>query len=129
RYRTRKERRRVIASNGQTVPLLGADAEKSEIEQNMQALSSRVEDIRSSLDQKAAARGDFEDGYVRGFRDANKLGTASAARRRMDDDYGSRDDRFHEGYVKGLRDAGMTGMSASMHNLAQRGQSAGYSSG
>ncbi|MCP9258787.1 hypothetical protein DINM_001788 [Dirofilaria immitis] len=129
RYRTRKERRRVIASNGQTVPLLSTDAEKNGIEQNMQALSSRVEDIRSSLDQKAAARGDFEDGYVRGFRDANKLGSASAARRRMDDDYGSKDDRFHEGYVKGLRDAGMTGMSASMHNLAQRGQSAGYSSG
>uniref|UniRef100_A0A0R3RL03 Uncharacterized protein n=1 Tax=Elaeophora elaphi TaxID=1147741 RepID=A0A0R3RL03_9BILA len=129
RYRTRKERRRVIASNGQTVPLLTTDIEKNGIEQNMQALSSRVEDIRSSLDQKASARGDFEDGYVRGFRDANKLGTASAARRRMDDDYGSRDDRFHEGYVKGLRDAGMTGMSASMHNLAQRGQGAGYSSG
>ncbi|VDN03313.1 unnamed protein product [Thelazia callipaeda] len=85
--------------------------------------------IRSSLDQKATARGDFEDGYVRGFRDANKLGTASAARRRMDDDYATRDDRFHEGYVKGLRDAGMTGMSTSMHNLAQRGQGAGYSSG
>ncbi|EJD74869.1 hypothetical protein LOAG_17881 [Loa loa] len=129
RYRTRKERRRVIASNGQTVPLLSTDMEKNGIEQNMQALSSRVDDIRSSLDQKATARGDFEDGYVRGFRDANKLGTASAARRRMDDDYGSRDDRFHEGYVKGLRDAGMTGMSASMRNLAQRGQGAGYSSG
>ncbi|VDM14491.1 unnamed protein product, partial [Wuchereria bancrofti] len=53
RYRTRKERRRVIASNGQTVPLLSADVEKAGIEQNMQALSSRVDDIRSSLDQKA----------------------------------------------------------------------------
>ncbi|VDM43794.1 unnamed protein product [Toxocara canis] len=100
------------------------------MEQNMQALSSRVDDIRSSLEQKAAgARGDFEDGYVRGFRDANKLGSASAARRRMDDDYGARDDRFHEGYVKGLRDAGMTGMTTSMHNLAQRGQGGSYSAG
>lgn len=50
-----------------------------------------------------SARGDFEDGYVRGFRDANKLGSASAARGFMHDEYGSRDDRFHEGYVKGLR--------------------------
>uniref|UniRef100_A0A915B8J5 Fibronectin type-III domain-containing protein n=1 Tax=Parascaris univalens TaxID=6257 RepID=A0A915B8J5_PARUN len=130
RYRARKEQR--IITNGQTVPLLASDVEKSGMEQNMQALSSRVEDIRTSLEQKAAAagaRGDFEDGYVRGFRDANKLGSASAARRRMDDDYGARDDRFHEGYVKGLRDAGMTGMTTSMHNLAQRGQGGSYSSG
>ncbi|VDM80275.1 unnamed protein product [Strongylus vulgaris] len=75
------------------------------------------------------ARGDFEDGYMKGYKDANKLGSATAARRRMDDDYGSRDDRFHEGYVKGLKDAGMTGMSTSMHNLAQRGAGGGYSSG
>ncbi|RCN26770.1 hypothetical protein ANCCAN_27503 [Ancylostoma caninum] len=75
------------------------------------------------------ARGDFEDGYMKGYKDANKLGSASAARRRMDDDYGSKDDRFHEGYVKGLKDAGMTGMSTSMYNLAQRGAGGGYSSG
>ncbi|KIH68492.1 hypothetical protein ANCDUO_01166 [Ancylostoma duodenale] len=87
---------------------------------------------------------------MKGYKDANKLGSASAARRRMDDDYGSKDDRFHEGYVKGLkwavaffsaffcslsskrlhsRDAGMTGMSTSMYNLAQRGAGGGYSSG
>nr|CDJ91677.1 Protein LET-805, isoform b [Haemonchus contortus] len=66
---------------------------------------------------------------MKGYKDANKLGSASAARRRMDDDYGSRDDRFHEGYVKGLKDAGMTGMSTSMHNLAQKGPGGGYSSG
>ncbi|VDO74654.1 unnamed protein product [Heligmosomoides polygyrus] len=75
------------------------------------------------------ARGDFEDGYMKGYKDANKLGSASAARRRMDDDYGAKDDRFHEGYVKGLKDAGMTGMSTSMHNLAQRGVGGGYSTG
>lgn len=91
-------------------------------------------------------KGDFEDGYTKGFRDANKLGSASAARRRMDDDYGARDDRFHVGYVQGLRydssfrfnyltivssDAGMTGMTTSMHNLSVRGQptSSGYSAG
>lgn len=40
---------------------------------------------------------------MKGYKDANKLGSASAARRRMDDDYGAKDDRFHEGYVKGLK--------------------------
>lgn len=69
---------------------------------------------------------------MKGYKDANKLGSAHAARRRLDDDYGTRDDRFHEGYVKGLKDAGMTGMTTSMHNLAQRtggGYSAGFAQG
>lgn len=35
----------------------GFQVEKSGMEQNMQALSSRVEDIRTSLEQKAAAAG------------------------------------------------------------------------
>ncbi|KAK6029855.1 hypothetical protein OSTOST_04026 [Ostertagia ostertagi] len=82
---------------------------------------------RGAVDGRS--RGDFEDGYMKGYKDANKLGSASAARRRMDDDYGTKDDRFHEGYVKGLKDAGMTGMSTSMHNLAQRGPGGGYSTG
>lgn len=60
----------------------------------------------------------------------------------MGEEYGAKDDRFHEGYAKGLRykgegnmqtknfrDAGMTGMTKSMHDLAQRGGSTGYSAG
>ena len=39
---------------------------------------------------------------MKGYRDANKLGSATEARRKMDGDYGARDDRFHEGYAKGL---------------------------
>uniref|UniRef100_A0A914W0E7 Fibronectin type-III domain-containing protein n=1 Tax=Plectus sambesii TaxID=2011161 RepID=A0A914W0E7_9BILA len=192
RYRSRTDRRRIVV-NGQT-PLLGEDKDKNEMAGNLRALESRIDNIRSQLDNRATSggsiegdidsadyvgvqqrseqhrrsgnrrerveqatlttsaastnntglntltreeliillgKGDFEDGYVRGFRDANKTGSASAARRRMDEDYGARDDRFHVGYVQGLRDAGMTGMTTSMHNLAVRGQppSGGYSPG
>ncbi|KJH44140.1 hypothetical protein DICVIV_09836 [Dictyocaulus viviparus] len=97
------------------------------MEANLRSLESRLDKMRGAVDGRS--RGDFEDGYMKGYKDANKLGSASAARRRMDDDYGSRDDRFHEGYVKGLKDAGLTGMSTSMHNLAQRGTGGGYSTG
>uniref|UniRef100_A0AC34QKY1 Fibronectin type-III domain-containing protein n=1 Tax=Panagrolaimus sp. JU765 TaxID=591449 RepID=A0AC34QKY1_9BILA len=101
---SQRRRREEKYASGQHVPLL-ADSEKS-------------------------GKGEFEDGYSRGYREANKIGSASAARRRMDDEFGARDDRFHEGYVKGLRDAGMTGMTTSMHNLAQRPSSSlGYSAG
>ncbi|CAJ0598951.1 unnamed protein product [Cylicocyclus nassatus] len=124
RYRTRKEHRRLV-TNGQHVPLL--EEEKPAMEANLRSLESRLDKMRGAVDGRA--RGDFEDGYMKGYKDANKLGSATAARRRMDDDYGTRDDRFHEGYVKGLKDAGMTGMSTSMHNLAQRGAGGGYSSG
>uniref|UniRef100_A0A7I5E8R5 Fibronectin type III domain protein n=2 Tax=Haemonchus contortus TaxID=6289 RepID=A0A7I5E8R5_HAECO len=123
RYRTRKEHRRMV-TNGQHVPLLEED---KNMEANLRSLESRLDKMRGTADGRS--RGDFEDGYMKGYKDANKLGSASAARRRMDDDYGSRDDRFHEGYVKGLKDAGMTGMSTSMHNLAQKGPGGGYSSG
>lgn len=47
-----------------------------------------------------SGRGDFEDGYIKGYKDANKL-DSNAARRRMDQD--GKDDRFNEGYVKGLK--------------------------
>ncbi|WKY00226.1 hypothetical protein Q1695_014798 [Nippostrongylus brasiliensis] len=124
RYRTRKEHRRMV-TNGQHVPLLEED--KSGVETNLRSLESRLDKMRGTGDGRS--RGDFEDGYMKGYKDANKLGSATAARRRMDDDYGARDDRFHEGYVKGLKDAGMTGMSTSMHNLAQRGAGGGYSTG
>uniref|UniRef100_A0A158P9A7 Fibronectin type III domain protein n=1 Tax=Angiostrongylus cantonensis TaxID=6313 RepID=A0A158P9A7_ANGCA len=124
RYRTRKEHRRMV-TNGQHVPLLEED--KSGMEANLRSLESRLDKMRGAVDGRS--RGDFEDGYMKGYKDANKLGSASAARRRMDDDYGGRDDRFHEGYVKGLKDAGLTGMSTSMHNLAQRGTGGGYSTG
>jgi hypothetical protein len=76
-----------------------------------------------------AGKGDFEDGYVRGFRDASKVGTAGQARKRMDDEYGGQGRDFHTGYVQGLRDAGMSGMSTSMRNLASSGEKTGHSSG
>lgn len=114
-----------MVTNGQHVPLLEED--KSGMEANLRSLESRLDKMRGAVDGRS--RGDFEDGYMKGYKDANKLGSASAARRRMDDDYGGRDDRFHEGYVKGLKDAGLTGMSTSMHNLAQRGTGGGYSTG
>ncbi|VDL84387.1 unnamed protein product [Nippostrongylus brasiliensis] len=114
-----------MVTNGQHVPLLEED--KSGVETNLRSLESRLDKMRGTADGRS--RGDFEDGYMKGYKDANKLGSATAARRRMDDDYGARDDRFHEGYVKGLKDAGMTGMSTSMHNLAQRGAGGGYSTG
>ncbi|PIO68284.1 hypothetical protein TELCIR_09931 [Teladorsagia circumcincta] len=125
RYRTRKEHRRMV-TNGQHVPLLEED--KTGMEANLRSLESRLDKMRGAV-VDGRSRGDFEDGYMKGYKDANKLGSASAARRRMDDDYGTKDDRFHEGYVKGLKDAGMTGMSTSMHNLAQRGPGGGYSTG
>jgi len=95
------------------------------MESNLRALETRL----AAIDSRGS-KGDFEEGYTKGFRDANKLGSASAARRRLDDDYGSKTDRFHEGYIQGLRDAGMTGMSTSMSNIANKGaQSGGYSAG
>uniref|UniRef100_A0A158R407 t-SNARE coiled-coil homology domain-containing protein n=1 Tax=Syphacia muris TaxID=451379 RepID=A0A158R407_9BILA len=152
RYRDKKQRR-VLVGEEQTRPLLRENGDRRDMEENMHKLSETVGKIRSEIEQSSArnginfynmytmilnflsvnlriiARGDFEDGYVRGFRDANKLGSASAARGFMHDEYGSRDDRFHEGYVKGLRDAGMTGMSTSMRNLCRDREPGGYSSG
>ncbi|CAI4231782.1 unnamed protein product [Auanema sp. JU1783] len=119
RYRSRKEHRRLV-TNGQHVPLLKDD---KAMEANLRSLESRLDKMRDG-------RGDFEDGYMKGYRDANKLGSATAVRRRLDDDFGERDDRFREGYTKGLKDAGMTGMTTSMHNLANKGATAGgYSAG
>ncbi|VDL76883.1 unnamed protein product [Nippostrongylus brasiliensis] len=109
------------------LPAVVPTGDKSGVETNLRSLESRLDKMRGTGDGRS--RGDFEDGYMKGYKDANKLGSATAARRRMDDDYGARDDRFHEGYVKGLKDAGMTGMSTSMHNLAQRGAGGGYSTG
>uniref|UniRef100_A0A914BWZ1 Fibronectin type-III domain-containing protein n=1 Tax=Acrobeloides nanus TaxID=290746 RepID=A0A914BWZ1_9BILA len=105
---SRRRRREARYVNGQNVPLLAED--------------------KSDIRADSRGKGDFEDGYTRGFREANRLGSAAEARRRMGDEFGARDDRFHEGYAKGLRDAGMTGMTKSMHDLAQRG-STGYSGG
>uniref|UniRef100_A0A915DKV5 Fibronectin type-III domain-containing protein n=1 Tax=Ditylenchus dipsaci TaxID=166011 RepID=A0A915DKV5_9BILA len=100
----RRRRRRYV--NGQHVPLLAEE---------------KVERY---------SKGDFEDGYSKGYRDARGVGSASAARRRLDDDYSGRDGRFHEGYAKGLRDAGMGGMTSSLSNLAQKpNNKLGYSSG
>uniref|UniRef100_A0A7E4VM27 Fibronectin type III domain protein n=1 Tax=Panagrellus redivivus TaxID=6233 RepID=A0A7E4VM27_PANRE len=109
-FNRHKRRRSARYVNGQDVPLL-ADSQK------LGATDSR-------------ARGDFEDGYSKGYREASRVGSGTAARQRLDDNYGSRDDRFAEGYSKGLRDAGMTNMTTSMHNLAQRpGSNLGYSAG
>ncbi|CAB3401714.1 unnamed protein product [Caenorhabditis bovis] len=124
RFRARKEQNRYV-SNNQRMPLL--EENKAGMNENLRHLEQRLDNMRSTIDGRS--RGDFEDGYMKGYKDANKLTSASAARRRLDDDYGGRDDRFHEGYAKGLKDAGMTGMSTSMRNLAQRGTSAGYSAG
>ncbi|ULU01581.1 hypothetical protein L3Y34_001716 [Caenorhabditis briggsae] len=127
RHRSRKEHSRLV-TNGQHAPLL--EEQKAGMNENMRQLESRLDKMRGAVDGRA--RGDFEDGYMKGYKDANKLGSANAARRRLDDEYGARDDRFHEGYVKGLKDAGMTGMTTSMHNLAQRtggGYSAGFAQG
>lgn len=63
----------------------------------------------------AAGKGDFEDGYVRGFRDSSKL-TGKSAKDQME----GMDDRFQAGYVHGLRDAGFQGLSTSMHDLSRR---------
>lgn len=62
------------------------------------------------------------------------MGGGAGARRRFEEEYSSRTDRFQEGYAKGLRDAGLGGMTTSMSNLAQRpsnrqGYSAGYMQG
>lgn len=59
--------------------------------------------ISSVLKGQIAAKGEFEAAYVRGFNDATKYKSGSAAKRRLDEDYGDRDDRFREGYSKGLR--------------------------
>ena len=56
-----------------------------------------------------AGKGDFEDGYVRGFRDANKMSSGTQARRRLDEDYGSSNMGWQQGYAQGLRDAGLQG--------------------
>ncbi|KAK0418386.1 hypothetical protein QR680_013533 [Steinernema hermaphroditum] len=73
-------------------------------------------------------RGDFEDGYSKGYHDASKSRSADDARRRMDE-Y-DRSEEFRKGFAAAMRDAGMHGLSTSMHNLAQRGQkTAGYSAG
>ncbi|GMS87185.1 hypothetical protein PENTCL1PPCAC_9360, partial [Pristionchus entomophagus] len=124
RYRSRKEHRRLI-TNGQHAPLLGE--EKSGMERNLHELEGRLDKMRGSVGPQA--KGDFEAAYVRGFEDATKYKSGSAAKRRFDEDFGDRDDRFREGYSKGLRDAGMHGMSTSMHNLAQRGGTPGFSKG
>ncbi len=76
-----------------------------------------------------AGKGDFEDGYVCGFRDSNKLTTSGAARRRLDEDYGGMKMDFQHGYAQGLRDAGWSGMTASMHDLATKKTGSGYSAG
>ncbi|GMT18237.1 hypothetical protein PFISCL1PPCAC_9534, partial [Pristionchus fissidentatus] len=122
RYRSRKEHRRMV-TNGQHVPLLGE--EKTGMESNLRGLEERLEKMRGDL----AGRNDFEDAYIRGFKEANKLGSGSAAKRRMEEEYGQYGDRFKEGYSKGLRDAGMTGMSTSMYNLATRQGGPGFSNG
>lgn len=49
---------------------------------------------------------------MRGFRDASKVGSAGAARKRMDEDYGGFGKDWHAGFVQGLRDAGMSGARA-----------------
>lgn len=66
---------------------------------------------------------------MRGFRDANKLGSSGAARRKLDEDFSSLKMDFHQGYIQGLRDAGWQGLTASMHNLAAKRTSDGYSTG
>ncbi|CAJ0941669.1 unnamed protein product, partial [Mesorhabditis belari] len=121
RYRARKDLYRQT-TNGQDKPLLKNDAEW---DRNIRTLQDRLDRMQS---QMGTAQGDFEKGYVTGYKDANRLGSASAARRHMQDNYADRDTGFHEGYTKGLRDAGMTGMTTSMHNLAQK-SSGGYSAG
>lgn len=102
----------------------------NETDNNIKWNKKRCNYIISIIKFITAGKGEFEDGYSRGYRDASRVGTASAARRKMDEDYGAREGRFHEGYAKGLRDAGMSGMTTSMHNLAQRpANNLGYSSG
>ncbi|VDO96161.1 unnamed protein product [Soboliphyme baturini] len=81
--------------------------------------------------QLVASKGDFEDGYVRGFRDAHKISSATMARRRLDEDFGGMKMDFHAGYIQGLRDAGLQGITQSMQHLAASKPSAagGYSAG
>ncbi|KRX64845.1 Phosphatidylinositol phosphatase PTPRQ [Trichinella sp. T9] len=127
-----RRRKRIITSLEARQPLLGDEKLKSDMAQNLKALESRIDNIRTQLESKVRSpqgKGEFEDGYVRGFRDANKLSGPSMARQRMDEDYGSMKMDFHAGYVQGLRDAGMQGMTQSMHNLANRAGQGGYSSG
>lgn len=75
-------------TNGQAVPLL------TEEKRDIHGLESGA---------YAKEKGDFEEGYARGFRDAKSLGSADNARRHMHETFGGQNDRFHEGYVKGLR--------------------------
>lgn len=76
-----------------------------------------------------AGKGDFEEGYVRGFRDANKLGSG-AARDRLDSEYAGMKKDFQLGYMQGRSDAGGA-LSRSMHDLVMTRQSnvGGYSAG
>ncbi|CAI5445350.1 unnamed protein product [Caenorhabditis angaria] len=124
RFRSSKTHETRI-TNGQHVPLLTED--RAGINENLRNLEGRLESMKGAINNKT--HGHFEDGYMKGYKDASKLGSANAARNRLASDYASRDDRFHEGYAKGLKDAGMTGMTTSMHNLAQRGTGPGYSAG
>uniref|UniRef100_A0A913IDA2 Fibronectin type-III domain-containing protein n=1 Tax=Strongyloides stercoralis TaxID=6248 RepID=A0A913IDA2_STRER len=103
--RYRSKRARSMYTNGQAVPLL------TEEKRDIHGLESGA---------YTKEKGDFEEGYARGFRDAKSLGSADNARRHMHETFSGQNDRFHEGYVKGLRDAGLSGMSTSMHNLAQK---------
>uniref|UniRef100_A0AC35UE32 Protein-tyrosine-phosphatase n=1 Tax=Rhabditophanes sp. KR3021 TaxID=114890 RepID=A0AC35UE32_9BILA len=115
KYRSRKSHE--MYTNGQAVPLLSPSKE-----------SRNVHGMESGAYIKE--RGDFEDGYSRGFRDAKNLGNAANARKFLNEELGNQNDRFHEGYVKGLHDNGMKGFSQSMHNLAQKRPSDGtYSPG
>ncbi|CDW52276.1 protein sidekick [Trichuris trichiura] len=128
-----RRKKRLIATLDARQPLLGEEKEKTEMARNLKALESRIDNIRSQLESKVrlsqAVKGEFEDGYVRGFKDASKLTSASMARRRLEEDYGGMKMDFQSGYAQGLRDAGMQGMSQSMQHLASRGGQGNYSSG
>lgn len=79
----------------------------------------------------SAGKGDFEEGYIRGFRDANKLGTGTSGREKLDADYAGMKREWQEGYARGLADAGRD-LSRSMQALLVQpsrnigGYSAGY---
>jgi hypothetical protein len=76
------------------------------------------------LETGRGGKGEFADGYTRGFRDASQSGP----RRRLDGEYAKHGDRFGEGYAKGMRDAGGR-LTGSQRNLAQRPSNQGYSAG
>ncbi|CAJ0579194.1 unnamed protein product, partial [Mesorhabditis spiculigera] len=118
RYRARKDHFR-STTNGQHRPLLADTL----VDRNIDKLQDRLNNVHGQMSQ---VKGDFEDGYMTGYKDGKRLPDSSSHNLRGQ--YGANGDRFHEGYAKGLRDAGVGGMTTSMYNLAQK-STGGYSAG